>query len=482
MGIDIDGKTRLLGLMGDPVEHTLSPVIHNTLSEILGLNNVYVPFHVKKEGLAKAVEGAFQLNILGLNVTVPHKNDVIASLCSVSDEGLAIGAVNTLVRTENGYRGYNTDMLGLTREIKSYGIELVGRKVIILGAGGAAKAVAYMCMAEKASDIYILNRTLEKATEIAEHMNSFFGRQTIRAMKLSDWRELVKNRSDRDKSSENKAGGNEAGGNGTDEIVFSEKYIVIQSTSIGLKPDNDRAVIEDEDFYRMIDTGVDLIYSPFETKFMKLCRRNGAKAYNGLKMLLYQGIIAYELWNDISVSEEVADRVYEVLEKNARNNTVLTGFMGCGKSTVGKRLAKATGRDFLDVDKYIVDKAGCSISRIFAEHGEEYFRALETEALNEIYNTVTGTVISTGGGLPMRKVNRDILNRLGEVVYLDVSPDCVYERLKDDTTRPLLQSENPMERIEELLGFRRPVYLDGADRTVNVSYRTVEDIIKDIID
>lgn len=452
MGIDIDGKTRLLGLMGDPVEHTLSPVIHNTLSEILGLNNVYVPFHVKKEGLAKAVEGAFQLNILGLNVTVPHKNDVIASLCSVSDEGLAIGAVNTLVRTENGYRGYNTDMLGLTREIKSYGIELVGRKVIILGAGGAAKAVAYMCMAEKASDIYILNRTLEKATEIAEHMNSFFGRQAIRAMKLSDWREL------------------------------EGKYIVIQSTSIGLKPDNDRAVIEDEDFYRMIDTGVDLIYSPFETKFMKLCRRNGAKAYNGLKMLLYQGIIAYELWNDISVSEEVADRVYEVLEKNARNNTVLTGFMGCGKSTVGKRLAKATGRDFLDVDKYIVDKAGCSISRIFAEHGEEYFRALETEALNEIYNTVTGTVISTGGGLPMRKVNRDILKRLGEVVYLDVSPDCVYERLKDDNTRPLLQSENPMERIEELLGFRRPVYLDGADRTVNVSYRTVEDIIKDIID
>lgn len=452
MGIDIDGKTRLLGLMGDPVEHTLSPVIHNTLSEILGLNNVYVPFHVKKEGLAKAVEGAFQLNILGLNVTVPHKNDVIASLCSVSDEGLAIGAVNTLVRTENGYRGYNTDMLGLTREIKSYGIELEGRKVIILGAGGAARAVAYMCMAEKASEIYILNRTLEKATEIAEHMNSFFGRQTIRAMKLSDWRDL------------------------------EGKYIVIQSTSIGLKPDNDRAVIEDEDFYRMIDTGVDLIYSPFETKFMKLCRRNGANAYNGLKMLLYQGIIAYELWNDISVSEEVADQVYGVLEKNARNNTVLTGFMGCGKSTVGKRLAKATGRDFLDVDKYIVDKAGCSISRIFAEHGEEYFRALETEALNEIYNTVTGTVISTGGGLPMRKVNRDILNRLGEVVYLDVSPDCVYERLKDDTTRPLLQSENPMERIEELLGFRRPVYLDGADRTVNVSYRTVEDIIKDIID
>lgn len=452
MGIDIDGKTRLLGLMGDPVEHTLSPVIHNTLSEILGLNNVYVPFHVKKEGLAKAVEGAFQLNILGLNVTVPHKNDVIASLSLVSDEGLAIGAVNTLVRTENGYRGYNTDMLGLKREIKSYGIELEGRKVIILGAGGAARAVAYMCMAEKASEIYILNRTLEKATEIAEHMNSFFGRQTIRAMKLSDWRDL------------------------------EGKYIVIQSTSIGLKPDNDRAVIEDEDFYRMIDTGVDLIYSPFETKFMKLCRRNGAKAYNGLKMLLYQGIIAYELWNDISVSEEVADQVYKVLEKNARNNTVLTGFMGCGKSTVGKSLAKATGRDFLDVDKYIVDKAGCSISRIFAEHGEEYFRALETEALNEIYNTVTGTVISTGGGLPMRKVNRDILNRLGEVVYLDVSPDCVYERLKGDTTRPLLQSENPMERIEELLGFRRPVYLDGADRTVNVSYRTVEDIIKDIID
>ena len=189
--MEINGKTRLLGLLGDPVQHTMSPLIHNTLSDILEINEVYVPFHTHKEGLADAVKGAFELNILGMNATVPHKNEIMASLVDIDEGAAAIGAINTLVRTANGYKGYNTDMMGLSRELESYGVELDGKKVIILGAGGAARAVAYMCMNKGADKVYILNRTIEKAQTIAEDMNGHFCRETMTAMRLGDYGQLL---------------------------------------------------------------------------------------------------------------------------------------------------------------------------------------------------------------------------------------------------------------------------------------------------
>ena len=146
-----------------------------------------------------------------------------------------------------------------------------------------------------------------------------------------------------------------------------EKFVVFQSTSIGLAPHNEDVVIDDSRFYELIDVGIDLIYNPFETKFMRLCRENGAKAYNGLRMLLYQGIIAYELWNNISVAEDVADIVYNKMLKSIRKNIILIGFMGCGKTTVGTAVASRLGYNLLDVDSYIEKEAGCSISQIFAD-------------------------------------------------------------------------------------------------------------------
>ena len=172
--MNIDGKTRLLGLLGDPVEHTMSPVIHNTLSDVLGFNEVYVPFHTTSEGLKNAVKGAYDLNILGMNATVPHKNAVIDMLVDIDAGAKAIGAVNTLVRVEGGYKGYNTDMMGLSRELDVYGISLKERNAVILGAGGAARAVAYMCAAKGCKKVFVLNRTLQKAESIASDMNRYF--------------------------------------------------------------------------------------------------------------------------------------------------------------------------------------------------------------------------------------------------------------------------------------------------------------------
>lgn len=280
----IDGKTKVCGLIGCPVEHTASPVIHNNLARLQGHNLTYVPFHVEQGRLKAAVAGAYALNLLGLNVTVPYKTDVMPYLKEVDELAAKIGAVNTLVRVDGGYRGYNTDMPGLYRAMVSDGVRIEGADTVILGAGGVARAVAVLLAEKGAGEITICNRTAEKAHAIAEEVNSLQGRKLVKVLPLQDYEKLT-----------------------------GRKYLVIQATSVGLHPDSDRAVIEEERFYSLIHTGYDLIFNPWETKFMKLTQAAGGKAYNGSKMLLYQGIIAYELWNGTAVTEEQAQEIYRLM-------------------------------------------------------------------------------------------------------------------------------------------------------------------------
>lgn len=283
--MQIDGRTKTCGLIGNPVEHTLSPLIHNTLSGLLGINLAYLPFQVQAQELENAVRGAYALGIEGLNVTVPHKERVLPYLVEVDGLAEKIGAVNTLVRCAGGYKGYNTDMPGLCRAMAGDGVRVEGEQVLILGAGGVARAVAVM-LAEKAAQVYLLNRTVEKAAAIADEVNRYAGRQAVKALSLADYSALPEGR-----------------------------FLAVQATNVGMYPDTDRAVIEDADFYRRVHTGYDLIYNPDKTKFMRLVENAGGRAYNGLKMLLYQGIIAYELWNQVSVSEKQAEEVYKRLKE-----------------------------------------------------------------------------------------------------------------------------------------------------------------------
>ena len=282
----INGKTRTCGLIGNPVEHTMSPAIHNTLAERCGHNLVYVPFLVEEGKVSEAVKGAYALNILGMNVTVPYKSEVIESLVEVDELAAQIGAVNTLVRTEGGYKGYNTDMSGLHRAMASEGIRIEGEEIILLGAGGAARAVAYLCAKQNAKQVYMLNRTMEKAEKVAEEVNRAFHREVIAPMLLSDYSKLPE-----------------------------KKFLAIQGTSVGLAPHEEDVVIEDAAFYQKIHTGYDLIYKPLTTRFMRMVKEAGGEAYNGLKMLLYQGIDAYELWNQVKISEEDAEAAYEKMKQ-----------------------------------------------------------------------------------------------------------------------------------------------------------------------
>ncbi len=282
----INSATRLCALIGNPVAHSISPVIHNNLSRLCGVNLAYVTLKVEEGDVKEAVKGAYALNMLGMNVTVPHKQTVIEALADIDPLAKAIGAVNTLVRTDKGYKGYNTDILGLKRELNESGLELKGRPVVILGAGGAARAIAFLCADSGASEVNILNRTVEKAEEIANAVNNNLNIDTVRAMNINDY-----------------------------DKIKERGYLVIQTTSVGLHPHDDDAVITDIEFYKRASAGVDIIYNPAETKFMKLMKEARKVSYNGLKMLLYQGVEAFELWNNIKVSDDAVKEVYELMKK-----------------------------------------------------------------------------------------------------------------------------------------------------------------------
>ena len=288
MNMEINGKTKLMGLIGNPVEHTMSPVIHNTIAEHMNENMAYLPFPVK-EDLEVAVKGAYALGVQGINVTVPYKSDVMSSLIDVDRQAAIIGAVNTLVKADGGYKGFNTDLPGLYRAMKSDGIELTDAKVVILGAGGAARSAAFLCAFHAAKELYILNRTVEKAELVAEEVKEKTGFDKVVAMALTDYDKLS-----------------------------GDGYLCIQATKVGLYPNVDDTPVKEPAFYEKIAVLYDLIYTPWETMCMRLARESGAKAYNGLKMLLYQAVAAYEMWNNTSVSEEIAAYAYEELLKKVR--------------------------------------------------------------------------------------------------------------------------------------------------------------------
>ncbi len=163
-----------------------------------------------------------------------------------------------------------------------------------------------------------------------------------------------------------------------------------------------------------------------------------------------------------------------------KDNIILTGFMGCGKTSVGIKLSYQLRQTMIDTDKWIEKKQKMSVSELFAAYGEEAFRGMETQCLKELVRTVDKQIISVGGGLPMREENRALLKELGKVFYLKVTPETVYERLKDDTTRPLLQVEDPLGRIRALMEQRAPVYESCADVTVEVSDKSFEEILQEI--
>lgn len=165
-----------------------------------------------------------------------------------------------------------------------------------------------------------------------------------------------------------------------------------------------------------------------------------------------------------------------------RNNYILIGYMGCGKSTIGKEMSEILNMKFIDTDAWIEERQGITISEIFATKGEIFFRDLETTMLQELLEEKETMVISVGGGLPLREENRKLLQQLGRIIYLKAEPETIYNRVKGDTTRPLLQTGNPMERIREMLGQREEKYRAVADKIVIVDKKDISEIVYEVLD
>ena len=276
-----------LQVIGDPVLHSKSPVIQGAMLAALGRKDVAYTARVVRRGelpdyLAWAKENA----VAGFNATMPHKEDLLPLMDELDDAARAIGSVNTVCLRDGMLCGHSTDGPGFLDALENeLHISPTGRTIILLGAGGAARAAAFLCAEKGAEKVYLLNRSLDKAKQLADEVNGAFDRECIFPMGMADYEKLPE-----------------------------EKLLVLQGTSVGLHPDVDQAPIRDMEFYRRVHTGYDLIYKPAETMFMKLVREAGGKAYNGLSMLLYQGIIAYELWNQVEVTKEDADEIYEIMK------------------------------------------------------------------------------------------------------------------------------------------------------------------------
>lgn len=274
----ITGKTGLMGLIGNPVEHSISPQMHNTMCEIMGIDSVYMPFHVKAGQLGAVVSAFRGLNISGFNVTIPYKTDIIEFLDEISNEAKIIGAVNTVHVSNGRLIGYNTDGQGFISSLGLQGVEIKGKDIVVIGAGGATRAIAYKMAKAEAKKMTILNRSIEKAKIICE---------LIQANSLTE------------------AVFNELRPNNISKYT-KDADIIINSTPIGMYPKTNEMPVDNDDMFRNNPCVVDLIYNPIKTEFLKKAEKNGCMTINGLGMLIYQGIRAFEIWNNIQIEENVA--------------------------------------------------------------------------------------------------------------------------------------------------------------------------------
>jgi shikimate dehydrogenase len=273
--LTVSGKTRCCGIIGDPIEHTISPAMHNAAFNQLGLDYVYVPFQVKKEDLDRAIKGIRALNIRGLNVTLPHKVAVIQYLDELDGLVKKIGAVNTIVNDEGILKGYNTDATGFLQTLRERGIEPAGKEVVILGAGGAAQAISFI-LAEKGANLTIINRTLHKATEYASVISEVF-RKKVNALKLNR-ESLIK--------------------------VLGKTDILVNATSTGMSPNIDETPVT-ADLIKPTFIVFDIVYNPNKTRLLREAEVAGAETISGLEMLLWQGALAFELWTGVKAPVEL---------------------------------------------------------------------------------------------------------------------------------------------------------------------------------
>ncbi|MAT56874.1 MAG: shikimate dehydrogenase [Melioribacteraceae bacterium] len=281
----INHNSNIVAVIGHPIKHSFSPLMHNISFDILQLDYLYLSFDVPSESLKDALKGMIALGIKGFNVTIPHKEKIVDFLNDVSEEASVIGAVNTVVNENGILHGYNTDVAGIVETLLPFKDELAGSEVTIIGAGGAARAALYSLIRHfKIEKINIVNRTEEKAERLKEYFSAKMLYNGIKAYDLTP-PDLID--------------------------VFNRSKLIINTTSIGMSPEEDDSPTTIPGSFNKDQIIFDVVYNPLETKFLQLAKSQGAVTLNGLRMFVEQGAKAFELWTG---HEMPKDKIYKTLQ------------------------------------------------------------------------------------------------------------------------------------------------------------------------
>lgn len=401
------------GLLGEKLPHSHSPKIHGLLG-----NRDYSLFEKEKEEVASFLS---EREFDGINVTIPYKQTVMP-LCDVLDgAAIEIGAVNTVVNCDGKLFGCNTDFDGFIFMCNRAKIDMKDKKVLILGSGGTSHTAKAAAEKLGAREIIIASRSGD-----------------INYQNLYD--------------------------------KASDAEIIIHTTPVGTYPNIGEKLVDLKKFSNL--SGVcDVVYNPLRTRLICEAESLGIPCTGGLTMLVAQAAFADKYFRGKNHSGgEIVDIVKRV--QSELENIVLIGMPGCGKSAAGKVLSKMLGRELLDVDSLIVERAKASIPEIFENHGEGYFRDLETAVTKDIAKR-SGVIISCGGGTPLREENRTALHQNGKVFYIK-------RNLSDlaKNGRPLSQGDNAVEKLYEA---RKGIYESFADRIIEPC-ATVEECAEKIIE
>ena len=400
------------GLIGEHLGHSCSPEIHRAFGR----------YDYELRELSPARLGPFleKREFRGINVTIPYKEAVIPCLDWIDERAAAIGAVNTIVNQNGQLWGYNTDFGGMEAALGRAGIVLAGKRVLILGTGGTSKTALAVCRALGAGEVLRVSRTGREGAISYGEAIAKYGAPLIRR---------------------------EEEGLG---------LVIINTTPAGMYPDLEGMALEPKSYPEL--AGVfDCVYNPLRTRLVLGARALELPAEGGLYMLVKQAALACELFTGEALPGETTERVYRAI-LSQRENLVLIGMPGAGKTTVGRLLAQKTGKSFVDTDEEIVRQAGMSIPALFAARGEAGFRDLEAEVIRDLSRS-GGSVIATGGGSVLRKENLRRLRQNGRLFFLDRP----FAALLPTEDRPL---GNTREKVAALYAARLPIYKNAADVTI----------------
>lgn len=269
----VRGSTKVVGVFGHPVEHSLSPAMHNAAFAALELPFIYVPFPVQPEAIGPAVRSLPALGIVGVNLTIPHKESVLPFLDEVTQEARDVGAVNTVHCVTGRLLGDNTDGRGFSEPLREMGFSVGGRRAVILGAGGAARAVVFR-LAREGARLILTNRTPERAERLAEAVQEAgFSAEAVQVLPMDDTPRLA--------------------------AALAEAELLVNTTRIGMHPDENSVPPVPLQAFHQDLLVYDLVYNPVETQLLKLAREAGCRTLTGVKMLVYQGAAAFQRWTGV---------------------------------------------------------------------------------------------------------------------------------------------------------------------------------------